>query len=138
MSRRFEEKTGPSQRMLRVAEMVRHALAELMLRGDVLANEPIDTRLISVPEVRMSPDLKLATAFITPLGKDNAKTIVAALDRHKKYLRLEVTKKIQLKFSPEIRFRVDESTEKASRIDAILRSEAVVRDLSSEKSDDDA
>jgi ribosome-binding factor A len=124
---------GPSQRQLRVGELVRHALAELLARGAV--HDPvIATHTITVPEVRMSPDLQLATIYVMPLGgRDQAET-VAALDRHKKFLRGEIAKRINLKFAPEIRFRIDESFNEAERIERLLRSPQVARDL---KKDDE-
>src|SRR4051794_3990870 len=106
---------GASQRQLRVGELIRHALAELFSRGDV--HDPvIEGHLITVPEVRMSPDLRLATVYVMPLGGKDGDAVVAALDRNKKYLRGEVAKRINLKFAPEIRFRPDERFEEAERI----------------------
>jgi len=119
--------TGPSQRQQRVAELVRHALAEVLARGDI-QDDVITRHVITIPEVRMSPDLKLATAYVMPLGGKDEDAVIAALDRHRKALRQEVARRVNLKFAPELRFRRDESFDEAARIDALLRSEKVQRD----------
>jgi ribosome-binding factor A len=119
---------APSQRQLRVGELVRHALAEMLARGDV--HDPvIEGHLITVPEVLMSPDLRLATVYVMPLGGHDATDVVAALERNKKYLRGEIGRRINLKFAPDIRFRVDERFDEAERIEKLLRTPAVQRDL---------
>jgi ribosome-binding factor A len=125
--------TGPTQRMLRVGELVRHALSSLFARGEVEDEELFDT-VITVPEVRMTPDLKLANAYVMPLGGERSGEIVAALNRHRKFIRGRIAPQLDLKFAPEIRFFVDETFDEASRIDALLRSERVQRDL---RADDD-
>src|SRR5215213_8790170 len=127
MPKRFDQNTGPSQRQQRVAELVRHALAEVLSRGD-LQDDVLASHVVTIPEVRMSPDLKLATAFVMPLGGKDEGAVLAALDRHKKTLRQEVARRVNLKFAPELRFRRDESFDEAARIDALLRSERVRRD----------
>jgi ribosome-binding factor A len=119
---------GPSQRMLRVGELVRHALAAMFARGDV-EDDALRGAVITVPEVRMTPDLKIANAYIMPLGGLHAEEIVAALNRHTKYIRGRVAPQINMKFAPEVRFYVDDTFEEASRIDSLLRSENVQRDL---------
>src|SRR5450830_2153103 len=125
---------GGSQRQLRVGELVRHAIAEMLTRGDV--HDPvIEGHLISVPEVRMTPDLRLATIYIMPLAGRDADEVLAAFERHKKFLRGEIGHRVNLKFAPDIRFRVDERFEEAERIDKLLRSPAIKRDL--EHKDDD-
>ena len=119
---------GGSQRQLRVGELVRHAIAEMLARGDV--HDPIiEAHLITVPEVRMSPDLRLATIYVMPMGGRDANEVVAAFDKHKKYLRAEIAHRINLKFAPDIRFRVDERFDEAERIERLLRSPQVKRDL---------
>lgn len=120
--------TGPSQRMLRVGELVRHALAALFARGDV-EDEALHGAVLTVPEVRMTPDLKIANAYVMPLGGAHAEAIVEALNRHRKFIRGRVAPQIDLKFAPEIRFFVDDTFEEAGRIDALLRSDRVKRDL---------
>jgi ribosome-binding factor A len=128
--------SGPSQRALRVGELVRHALAEMLARGDV--HDPvIETHLITVPEVRMSPDLKLATAYVMPLGGKDGTEVVAALERNKRYLRGEIAHRVNLKFAPDIRFRIDERFDEAERIEKLLRTPEVQRDLGDADNRDD-
>ena len=114
--------------MLRVGELIRHVVADLLSRSAV--NDPVlDGHVISVPEVRMSPDLKLATVFVMPLGGKDVQPVLDALDRNRKFMRGEVAHKCSLRFAPELRFRVDESFERGSRIDTLLNSPEVQRDL---------
>src|SRR5689334_10421452 len=128
---RRESPPGGSQRQLRVGELVRHALADMLTRGDV--HDPvIEGHLITVPEVRMTADLRLATIYVMPLGGRDADEVVAAFERHKKFLRAELAHRINLKFAPDIRFRVDERFAEAERIDKLLRSPQVQRDLKHE------
>jgi ribosome-binding factor A len=128
MPRRPSPTAGPSQRQQRVAELVRHALAEVLSRGDI--QDPVlMSHVVTVPEVRMSPDLRLATAYVMPLGGRDEKPVLQALDRHRKVLRQEVARRVNLKFAPDLRFLRDETFDEASRIDALLRSERVRRDV---------
>ncbi len=125
---KHQSASGPSQRMLRVGEVVRHVVADILSRG--VANDPVlDGHVITVPEVRMSPDLKLATVFVMPLGGKDMAPVLAALDKQRKIIRTELAHKVNLRFAPDIRFLADESFEKSSRIDALLSSPAVQRDL---------
>ena len=119
---------NPSQRALRVGELVRHALAELLSRGEV-RDEVLERHVITVPEVRMSPDLRLATAYVMPLGGKDVGLVLEALDRNKRFIKGEVARRINLRYAPEIRFRRDDTFEEASRIEALLHSEKVRRDL---------
>lgn len=120
--------------MLRVAELVRHACAEVLSRGEI--NDPVlETHVVTVPRVKMSPDLKLATLFVMPLGGKDAKDVIKALDRHRAFLRGEIARKINLKFAPDVRFKVDDSFDNAAKIDALLNSDKVRRDLDAEKTD---
>ena len=129
--RRDTGPAGGSQRQLRVGELVRHALADMLTRGEV--HDPvIEGHLITVPEVRMTADLRLATIYVMPLGGRDAEEVVAAFDRHKKFLRAELAHRINLKFAPDIRFRVDERFAEAERIEKLLRSPQVQRDLKHE------
>jgi len=122
---------GGSQRQLRVGELVRHAMADMLTRGDV--HDPvIQGHLITVPEVQMTADLRLATIYIMPLAGRDADEVLAAFERHKKFLRGEIAHRINLKFAPDIRFRVDERFAEAERIEKLLRSPAVKRDLDHE------
>jgi ribosome-binding factor A len=119
---------GASQRQLRVGELVRHELAEMLMRGDV--HDPvIEKHMITVPEVRMSADLRLATIYIMPLGGRDEKAVLDALERNKRYMRGEIARRVNLKFAPEIRFRIDERFDEAERIEKLLRTPVVQRDL---------
>ncbi len=122
---------GPSQRQLKVGELIRHALAEIFARGEI-ADDVVNAASLTVSEVRMSPDLKLATAFVMPLGGEGAAEAVAHLDQHKRFLRGELARKVNLKFMPEIRFKLDASFEASRRIDELLASPEVRRDLDGE------
>src|SRR6266571_541025 len=116
---------GGSQRQLRVGETVRHAVADILSQGSV--HDPdLEGHIITVPEVRMSPDLKLATIYVMPLG---------ALARNKKFLRGEIAHRVNLKFAPDLRFRVDERFDEAERIEKLLRTPAVQRDLAPDSDD---
>ena len=128
MSRAHHSGAQPSQRMLRVGELIRHVMADLLSRGAV-ADPVLENHVITVPEVRMSPDLKLATVYVMPLGGRDVKPVVDALERHRKSLRTELAHKVSLRFAPDVRFRIDESFEKSSRIDKLLDSPEVKRDL---------
>ncbi|MGN6284935.1 MAG: 30S ribosome-binding factor RbfA [Afipia sp.] len=125
---------GGSQRQLRVGELVRHAVAEILSQGSV-HDDALEGRIITVPEVRMSPDLKLATIYVMPLGGEGIETVIAALDRHKKFLRGEIAHRVNLKFAPDIRFRADERFDEAERIEKLLRTPAVQRDLKTDSDD---
>jgi len=128
--------TGPDQRMLRVGEIVRHALAEIFARGEII-DDDLSGAVITVPEVRMSPDLKLANAYIMSLGGARAAEIVAALNRHQRFIRGRLAPAIDLKFSPELRFFVDETFDQFGKIDALLKTDRVQRDLHADTEDDD-
>ena len=119
---------GGSQRQLRVGETVRHAVADILVDGSVHDSD-LEGHIITVPEVRMSPDLKLATIYVMPLGGRDTEIVIAALERSKKFLRGEVARRVNLKFAPDIRFRVDERFDEAERIEKLLRTPAVQRDL---------
>lgn len=128
MKNKSPRPTGPSQRMLRVGELVRHALAGVFARGEIEDDDLVGA-VITVPEVRMSPDLKLASAYVMPLGGERKHEIVAALNRHKRFIRGRIAPELDLKFAPELRFFVDETFDAFGRVDALLRSERVQRDL---------
>jgi ribosome-binding factor A len=119
---------GPSQRQLRIGELIRHALAEMLTRGEV--HDPVlETHVVTIPEVRMSPDLRLATVYVMPLGGLDRDAVLEALNRHQRFIRREVAHKVNLKFAPDVRFMLDETFDEASRIDRILASPEVKRDL---------
>ncbi|MCK1388548.1 30S ribosome-binding factor RbfA [Bradyrhizobium sp. 21] len=131
MPRHHQKKSsapGGSQRQLRVGEQVRHAMAEILAQGHV-HDDDLEGHIITVPEVRMSPDLKLATVYVMPLGGRDTGIVIAALERNKKFLRGEVARRVNLKFAPDLRFRVDERFDEAERIEKLLRTPAVQKDL---------
>ncbi len=119
---------GPSQRMLRVGELIRHKVSELLVRGDI-HDDVIASHSITIPEVRLSPDLKLATVYVMPLGGRDIKPVIAALEKNKKFIRAEVAHTLNLRYAPDLRFREDETFEEATRIDRLLDSERVRRDV---------
>jgi ribosome-binding factor A len=138
MPRHHQKKTsapGGSQRQLRVGEAVRHAVADILAQGDVHDND-LEGHIITVPEVRMSPDLKLATIYVMPLGGRDTDIVLAALDRNKKYLRGEVARRVNLKFAPDLRFHADDRFDEAERIEKLLRTPAVQRDLAPDSDED--
>jgi ribosome-binding factor A len=121
-----------SVRLLRVGEQVRHVLSEILMRWDV--HDPVlASHSVSVTEVRMSPDLRHATVFVKPLLGADEKDVLAALKRHVKYLRGEVAKRVNLKFSAQLKFLPDESFDEATHIDSILRRPEVARDLEADE-----
>ena len=138
MPRHHQKKSsapGGSQRQLRVGEQVRHAIAEILAQGSV-HDDDLEGHIITVPEVRMSPDLKLATVYVMPLGGRDTEVIIAALERNKKFLRGEVARRVNLKFAPDLRFRVDERFDEAERIEKLLRTPAVQKDLEQDPDSD--
>ncbi|HWP25148.1 MAG TPA: 30S ribosome-binding factor RbfA [Xanthobacteraceae bacterium] len=132
-SQRDRSNSGPSQRQLRVGELVRHALSEMLTRGTV-HDEVIETHMITIPEVRMTADLQLATIYVMPLGGRDSEQVLAALNRNRRFLRGEIARRINLKFAPEIRFRIDDRFAVAERIEKLLRTPRVRRDLAEKKS----
>jgi ribosome-binding factor A len=126
--RRAEKSTGPSQRQLRVGELVRHALSEMLARGEI-HDDVLATHVVTIPEVRMSPDLRLASIYVMPLGGKDVRPVLEALDRNKRYIRGEIAHEVNLKFAPDIRFLADETFDEAQRIDRLLASEKVRKDL---------
>lgn len=120
--------SGPSQRQLRIGELIRHAIAELLARGDI-HDDVLAKHVVTVPEVRLSSDLKLATCFIMPLGGGDVKPVLKALTDHKRYIRGEIAHRVNLKYAPDIRFLQDESFAEAERVDALLYSDKVRRDI---------
>jgi len=125
---------GPSQRQLRVGEMLRHALAQILVRGEI-RDPDLEGVSVTVTQVKPSPDMRHATVFVEPLGGKKAKEIVAALNRHKSFLRGEMGHVIDLKFTPDLRFIEDESFSEAQKIEDILKSDRVQRDLKSDDGD---
>ncbi|WP_332682989.1 30S ribosome-binding factor RbfA [Bosea sp. (in: a-proteobacteria)] len=120
--------SGPSQRQLRVGELIRHALAEMLARGEI-HDDVLAKHVITVPEVRLSPDLRLATCYIMPLGGQDVAPVLKALTGHKRYIRGEIAHRVNLKYAPDVRFLQDESFAEAERIDALLYSDKVRPDI---------
>jgi ribosome-binding factor A len=130
MARPARSGKAPSQRQLRVGELIRHSLSETLARGAV--RDPVlQAASVTVTEARMSPDLRVATLFVMPLGGADAAAIVAALERARGYLRGRVAAELDLRFAPELRFAVDTSFAEAQRLDSLLHSPQVARDLES-------
>ncbi len=119
---------GPTQRQLRVGELIRHKLAEMLARGEIY-DDVLASHVVTITEVRMSPDLRLATAYVMPLGGKDTKIVLEALARNSKFIRGEISHAVDLRVAPEVRFREDETFEEVSRIDRLLHSEKVRRDV---------
>ena len=130
--RRNETPEGRSVRLLRVGEQVRHALSEVLMRGDV-HDETLASHSVSVTEVRMSPDLRHATVFVKPLLGADEKEVLKALKRHVRYLKGEVARRVNTKYAADLKFLSDESFDEGSRIDRLLREPKVAQDLSGDE-----
>ena len=126
--RRAHKTTGPTQRQLRVAELIRHALADMLTRGEV-HDDVLAAHVITIPEVRLSADLRLASIYVMPLGGKDVRPVLAALERHQRYIRGAIAHAVNLKFAPDIRFLADATFDEADRIHRLLASEKVRRDL---------
>lgn len=127
--------SGPSQRQLRVGEALRHALAWVLERAD-FRDPDLQGVALTVTEIRMTPDLKHATAYVMPLGGAKAPEAIEGLNRAAGYLRHEVAKQVPLKFLPDYRFELDNSFDEGARIDALLNSPEVKRDIMPESGKD--
>ncbi len=128
--------TGPSQRMLRVGEMIRHSIAEMLIRGEI-HDDVLASHVITISEVRMSPDMKLATAYVMPLGGKDVGPVVDALNKQKRFIRGEIAQAVNLKYAPDVRFREDKSFEEATRIDRLLDSPKVRQDTRKQDTEKD-
>jgi ribosome-binding factor A len=126
--RKSNQARGPSQRQLRVGELIRHKLAEMLARGEIY-DDVLASHVVTISEVRMSTDLRLATAYVMPLGGKDIKPVLEALDRHRKFIRGEIAQAVDLRVAPEVRFREDETFEEVNRIDQLLHSDKVRRDV---------
>lgn len=131
MMRRQETAEGRSVRLLRVGEQVRHVLSDLLQRGEV-HDEVLSTHLLSITEVRMSPDLRHATVFVKPLLGQDEEAVLKALRQNTAFLQREVAQRIRTKYAAKLKFVADESFDEGSHIDRILRSEHVAQDLEDE------
>jgi len=128
MPRSDAKHAGPSHRLERVGEAIRHAMAEILQRGEI-ADPVLNRQAVTIPAVKMSPDLKLAIVAVMPLGGKNAEATIEALNTHKKALRARVARRVNLKFAPDLRFALDDSFSARAEIDALLKSPRVARDL---------
>jgi ribosome-binding factor A len=128
MSRSSPKSASPSHRLERVAELVRHALSDTLARGEIV-NPVLAKQVVTIAGVRMSPDLKLATVSVMPLGGKGIEKTIAALNLHKKELRTLVASRVNLKYAPDLRFVLDDSFDARARIDQLLQSPEVARDL---------
>ncbi|WP_375260664.1 30S ribosome-binding factor RbfA [Palleronia sp.] len=133
---RFSEGSGPSQRQLRVGELIRRTLSDVLNQGDI--HDPDLNRLsITVTEVRTSPDLRIATVYVLPLGGHNRQEAIAGLKRNKHELRRTLSKETTLKFTPDLRFVIDETFDRLDETRELFAREDVQRDLRDDKGDDD-
>lgn len=130
--KKISSNRGPSQRQLRVGELIRHKLAEMLARGEIY-DEFLAQYVVTITEVRMSPDLRLATAYIMPLGGKAIGPVLEALARNSKFIRGEIAHTVDLRVAPEVRFREDETFEEVSRIDRLLFTDKVRRDVGKAK-----
>src|SRR4028118_557388 len=128
MARQNETTEGRSVRLLRVGEQVRHALADILMRGDV-HDDTLASHLVSVTEVRMSPDLRHATVFVKPLLGSNEEAVIKALRTNTAFLQSEVARRVNTKYAAKLKFLPDESFDEGGRIDGLLRDPKVARDL---------
>lgn len=129
MSRKKSKNSrGPTQRQLRVGELVRHKLAEMLARGEIY-DDVLASHVVTITEVRMAPDLRLATAYVMPLGGKDTEIVLVALNRNSKFIRGEIAQAVDLRVAPEVRFREDETFEEVTRIDRLLHSDRVRRDV---------
>ena len=126
--RKSNQARGPSQRQLRVGELIRHKLAEMLARGEIY-DDVLASHVVTISEVRMATDLRLATAYVMPLGGKDIRPVLEALDRHRKFIRGEIAQAVDLRVAPEVRFREDETFEEVNRIDQLLHSDKVRRDV---------
>lgn len=137
MPRNRPSNAGPTQRQLRVGELLRHALSEILLRGDI-RDPDLAGVSVTITQVKPSGDMRHATVFCEPLGGKNADKILKALNRHKAYLRGEMGRSIALKFTPELRFVEDHSFAEAEKIEIILKSPRVQQDLAKREEGDES
>lgn len=130
--RRNETPEGKSVRLLRVGEQVRHALSDILMRGDV-HDETLSKYMVSVTEVRMSPDLRHATAFVKPLLGAEEEAVLKALRTNTAFLQSEVARRVNTKYAAKLKFLIDESFDEGSHIDALLRKPAIARDIAKDE-----
>ena len=131
---RFDREGGPSHRVLRVGENIRHAISDILSRGDV-RDVTLDDVSITVTEVRPSPDLRNATIFVMPLGGINEAQVVEALNANSKFIRGQLSKMVRMKYLPKLKFTSDHSFGEADHIEALLASDHVAQDLNKDEND---
>ena len=125
---KFNDGTGPSQRQLRVGELIRRALSDILMQGTI--HDPDLNRIsVTVSEVTASPDLKIATAYVCPLGGQGGEDLIALLAKNKSEIRRSISKKITLKYTPELRFRIDETFDRMDETRRLFSQENIKRDL---------
>ena len=125
---RFNDGTGPSQRQLRVGELIRRALSDILMQGTI--HDPDLNRIsVTVSEVTTSPDLKIATAYVCPLGGQGGKDLIALLAKNKSEIRRSISKKLTLKYTPDLRFRIDETFDRMDETRRLFSQENIKRDL---------
>lgn len=128
MARNSSQPKAPSQRQLRVGEMIRHALAEMLTRGEV-QDETLNSHVITVSEVRMTPNLRTAIVYVVPLGSEDLAPVLKAFEKNTKFIRHSISQSVNLKYAPDLKFVSDESFAEANRIDELLASPKVRQDL---------
>jgi len=136
MARSDPKNASPSHRLERVGESIRHAMADILQRGEIV-DPVLNRQVITIPGVRMTPDLKMAMVAVMPLGGKNAKATIEALTAHKKELRTLVAQRVNLKYAPDLRFTLDDSFAAQAKIDALLKSPRVARDLQRDENDEE-
>ena len=125
---KFNDGPGPSQRQLRVGELIRRALSDILMQGKI--HDPDLNRIsVTVSEVTASPDLKIATAYVCPLGGQGGKDLIALLAKNKSEIRRSISKKLTLKYTPDLRFRIDETFDRMDETRRLFSQENIKRDL---------
>ena len=125
---KFNDKSGPSQRQLRVGELIRRALSEILLQG-IIHDPDLNRISVTVSEVTASPDLKIATAYVCPLGGEGGEDLIALLAKNKSEIRRAISKKLTLKYTPDLRFRIDETFDRMDETRKLFSQENIKRDL---------
>ena len=125
---RFNDKSGPSQRQLRVGELIRRALSEILMQG-IIHDPDLNRISVTVSEVTASPDLKIATAYVCPLGGEGGEDLIALLAKNKSEIRRSISKKLTLKYTPDLRFRMDETFDRMDETRRLFSQENIKRDL---------
>ena len=125
---KFNDNSGPSQRQLRVGELIRRALSEILMQG-VIHDPDLNRISVTVSEVTASPDLKIATAYVCPLGGQGGEDLIALLAKNKSEIRRSISKKLTLKYTPDLRFRIDETFDRIDETRRLFSQENIKRDL---------